>query len=69
MVALSERLAAEARSAGTYRAVAVEDGGASMWLAPVAAGLAMAKGYPLVVGVDAASRTEAAAVARRRGLI
>lgn len=57
VAALSERLAAEARAAGARRAVAVESAGVSLSVAPLAAGLAMAKGYPLVVGVDVAKRT------------
>jgi hypothetical protein len=57
LAAFSERLAAAARGAGVRRAVCIEPVGTSLDVAPIAAGLACAKGYPLVVGVDAAARS------------
>ncbi len=51
---LSLRLAAEFRGAGIRRAVCVEPVGSSLAAAPLAAGLAVAKTYPLIVGVDRA---------------
>jgi hypothetical protein len=56
LAALSEQLAVEAKAAGVRRAVAVETAGTSLAAAPLAAGLAMAKGYPLIVGVDRTAR-------------
>jgi hypothetical protein len=47
-------LAQEAQGAGVRRVVAVEASGRSLALAPLAASLAAAKGYPLVIGVDGA---------------
>jgi hypothetical protein len=54
VAAASERFAAEQRAAGVRRAVCIEPAGMSGDAAPLAAGLAMAKGYPLIVGVDRA---------------
>jgi hypothetical protein len=54
MAAIADRYAAEQRAAGVRRAVCIEPSGMSRDAAPLAAGLAMAKGYPLIVGVDRA---------------
>jgi hypothetical protein len=54
VTAVADRFAAEQRAAGVRRAVCVEAAGMSGDAAPLAAGLAMAKGYPLVIGVDRA---------------
>lgn len=54
MADLSSRIAAESRGAGVRRAVCVEPAGLSLSAAPLAAGLAQSKGYPLIVGVDRA---------------
>ena len=54
IVALSEGLAQQFRGDGVRRAVCVESSGRSLEAAPLAAGLAVAKGYPLIVGVDQA---------------
>jgi hypothetical protein len=52
--ALGERLAGQLRDAGVRRAVCIEPSGMSLDAAPLAAALAAAKGYPLIVGVDRA---------------
>lgn len=52
----AESLAGQLAAGGSRRAVCIEPVGASLAAAPLAASLAAAKGYPLVVGVDAAKR-------------
>jgi hypothetical protein len=54
MAAVADRFAAEQKAAGVRRAVCIEPVGMSRNAAPLAAGLAMAKGYPLIIGVDRA---------------
>jgi hypothetical protein len=54
VTAVADRFAAEQKAAGVRRAVCIEPAGMSRDAAPLAAGLAMAKGYPLLVGVDRA---------------
>ena len=56
VAAYSEQLATAAKAAGVRRAVCVEPVGTSLDVAPLAAGLALAKGYPLIVGAGAAAR-------------
>ena len=54
VASLSEQLATELKGAGVRRAVCVESSGRSLEAAPLAAALAVSKGYPLIVGVDQA---------------
>ena len=51
---LAEGFAGQLRRAGVRRAVCIEPSGLSLEAAPMAAALADAKGYPLIVGVDQA---------------
>ena len=51
---LATDIGGELRRAGVRRAVCIEPAGLSLDAAPLAAALAASKGYPLLVGVDAA---------------
>ncbi|MGI8793666.1 MAG: hypothetical protein ACR2H3_10895 [Acidimicrobiales bacterium] len=52
----SEVVADQLLIGGARRAVCIEPSGVSLAAAPIAAGLAAAKGYPLMIGVDRSAR-------------